>query len=255
MFGRCLALLLILAVPTVASAAAPRTFEEAKKVGRKLYARQSVEFYCGCRYNGTKVDLKSCGYTPRKNANRASRIEWEHIVPAWVIGHQRQCWQSGGRKNCSRNDRVYQKAEADLHNLVPSIGEVNGDRANYSFGWLQQKPSQYGACPMVVDFKARKAMPRPQIRGMIARTYFYMSDRYGLKLSNQDRQLFTAWSKQYPVEAWERQRNQMVGCVMGWAIPTSARSRTIAVRRRKWPGAEAWRQPQIPAVDSDGRPP
>lgn len=219
MFGRCLTLLLILAIPTVASAAAPRTFEEAKKVGRKLYARQSVEFYCGCRYSGTKVDLKSCGYTPRKNANRAARIEWEHIVPAWVIGHQRQCWQSGGRKNCSRNDRVYQKAEADLHNLVPSIGEVNGDRNNFSFGWLQQKPSQYGACPMVVDFKARKAMPRPQIRGMIARTYFYMSDRYGLKLSSQDRQLFTAWSRQYPVEAWERQRNQMVGCVMGWGNP------------------------------------
>jgi deoxyribonuclease-1 len=30
---------------------------------------------------------------------------------------------------------AYQRAEADLHNLVPSIGEVNGDRSN-SFGWL-----------------------------------------------------------------------------------------------------------------------
>ena len=55
---------------------------------------------------------------------------------------------------------------------MPSIGEVNGDRSNFGFGWLPQKPQQYGACPMVVDFKARKAMPRPQIRGMIARTYF-----------------------------------------------------------------------------------
>ena len=32
--------------------------------------------------------------------------------------------------------------------------------------------------------------PRPSIRGMIARTYFYMSKQYGLRLSKQDRQLY-----------------------------------------------------------------
>lgn len=208
-------LLLSLLLAGTAQAAAPRTFQEAKKAAWKLYASHPVEFYCGCRYSGNKVDLKSCGYVPRTNAKRASRIEWEHIVPAWVIGHQRKCWQNGGRDNCARHDDAYRRAEADLHNLVPSIGEVNGDRSNYGFGWLPQAPSQYGACPMVVDFKARKAMPRQQIRGMIARTYFYMSERYGLRLSRQDRQLYTAWNKQYPVEAWERNRNQRVACVMG----------------------------------------
>ncbi|WP_301151743.1 endonuclease I family protein [Metapseudomonas otitidis] len=208
-------LLLFLLLAGTAQAAAPRTFQEAKKAAWKLYASHPVEFYCGCRYSGNKVDLKSCGYVPRTNAKRASRIEWEHIVPAWVIGHQRKCWQNGGRENCARHDDAYRRAEADLHNLVPSIGEVNGDRSNYGFGWLPQAPSQYGACPMVVDFKARKAMPRQQIRGMIARTYFYMSERYGLRLSRQDRQLYTAWNKQYPVEAWERNRNQRVACVMG----------------------------------------
>ncbi|WMR30523.1 endonuclease I family protein [Metapseudomonas otitidis] len=208
-------LLLSLLLAGTAQAAAPRTFQEAKKAAWKLYASHPVEFYCGCRYSGNKVDLKSCGYVPRTNAKRASRIEWEHIVPAWVIGHQRKCWQNGGRENCARHDDAYRRAEADLHNLVPSIGEVNGDRSNYGFGWLPQAPSQYGACPMVVDFKARKAMPRQQIRGMIARTYFYMSERYGLRLSKQDRQLYTAWNKQYPVEVWERNRNQRVACVMG----------------------------------------
>ncbi|BCG25619.1 DNA-specific endonuclease I [Pseudomonas tohonis] len=210
-----LVLLLSLLLAGTAHASAPRTFQEAKKVAWKLYASHPVEFYCGCRYSGNKVDLKSCGYVPRTNAQRAKRIEWEHIVPAWVIGHQRQCWQKGGRENCARNDAAFRRAEADLHNLVPSIGEVNGDRSNYGFGWLPQKPRQYGACQMVVDFKARKAMPRQQVRGMIARTYFYMSERYGLRLSRQDRQLYTAWNKQYPVEAWERNRNQRVACAMG----------------------------------------
>ena len=64
-------------------------------------------------------------------------------------------------------------------------------------------------------FKAKKVMPRPSIRGMIAPTYFYMSKRYDLRLSKQDRQLYEAWNKTYPVQAWERQRNQAVACVMG----------------------------------------
>ena len=216
---RSILALLCLTLCSSLQAAPPQSFSQAKKIGWTLYERQSVEFYCGCSFKGNRVDLKSCGYTPRKNANRAARIEWEHIVPAWQIGHQRQCWQHGGRKNCSKNDSVFRRAEADLHNLVPAIGEVNGDRSNYDFGWLPQKPSQYGACPTVVDFKARKVMPRQQVRGMIARTYLYMSDRYQLRLSKQNRQLFNAWNKTYPAEQWERQRNQLIGCVMGWGNP------------------------------------
>ncbi|MBC9249956.1 deoxyribonuclease [Pseudomonas alcaligenes] len=212
-------LALLFALPCSLQAAAPRTFSEAKKIAWKLYARQSVEFYCGCRYSGKQVDLRSCGYVPRKNPQRAARIEWEHIMPAWVIGHQRRCWQQGGRRQCASTDNTYKRAEADLFNLVPSVGEVNGDRSNFSYAWLPQKPGQYGACPMVIDFKSRKAMPRAKVRGMVARTYFYMSQRYGVRLSRQERQLFEAWHKQYPVQSWERQRNLQLGCVMGWGNP------------------------------------
>ncbi len=213
------ALLLLCCIALPAYATPPGTFADAKKVAWQLYAKQSVEFYCGCRYSGNRVDLKSCGYQPRKNPQRAARIEWEHLVPAWVIGHQRRCWQQGGRPHCARNDDTFRRAEADLFNLVPSIGELNGDRSNRPFAWLPQKPNQYGTCQMVVDFKAGKAMPRPEVRGMIARTYFYMSQRYGLRLSRQERQLFDVWSRHYPVQPWELQRNQRIACVMGWSNP------------------------------------
>ena len=145
---------------------APRTFKEAKKIAWKLYAGHEKTFYCGCEYKGNRVDLESCGYQPRKNANRAARVEWEHIVPAWVIGHQRQCWQNGGRKSCTTNDSVFTPAEADL---VPSIGEVNGDRGNFAYGMLPQKPTQYGTCPMVVNFAQKTAMPPESVRGAAAR--------------------------------------------------------------------------------------
>ena len=62
----CLLALASLFTVLSAHAAAPQTFSEAKKVAWKLYAPQSTEFYCGCKYTGNRVDLKACGYIPRK---------------------------------------------------------------------------------------------------------------------------------------------------------------------------------------------
>lgn len=128
--------------------AAPQSFSEAKVQARqKIYADQNQSeqgtLYCGCKWiwtgkTGGRVDLDSCGYVPRKNASRAARIEWEHIVPAWVMGHQRQCWQNGGRKNCTKTDPVFRVMEANLFNLAPAIGEVNGDRSNYLYGMVSR---------------------------------------------------------------------------------------------------------------------
>ncbi len=197
----------------------PATFQDAKQLAWEVHADNPRTFYCGCRYQGNRVDLASCGYQPRKNRQRASRVEWEHVVPAWVIGHQRQCWKQGGRDHCSANDPLFARAEADLHNLMPAIGEVNGDRSNYPFGMLNAKPHQYGQCQVVVDFAARKVMPREEIRGTIARTYLYMHERYQLRMSKQDRQLYGAWDRMYPVTEQERRRNQAIACRMGWGNP------------------------------------
>ncbi|MFL4056571.1 hypothetical protein LER58_31065, partial [Pseudomonas aeruginosa] len=52
MLSRLFVGLFALLLASAGQANAPRTFSEAKKIGWKLYARQSVEFYCGCRYSG-----------------------------------------------------------------------------------------------------------------------------------------------------------------------------------------------------------
>ncbi|MDX1268943.1 MAG: endonuclease, partial [Oceanisphaera sp.] len=109
------------------------SFRQAKQAAPAIYNDHPVTFYCGCPIDahGKKLvpNLERCGYQVRKQQKRASRIEWEHVVPAWELGHQRQCWQQGGRKNCTRNDTVFKRMEGDLHNLVPAVGEVNGDRS------------------------------------------------------------------------------------------------------------------------------
>ncbi|OSN08666.1 deoxyribonuclease I [Lonsdalea iberica] len=194
------------------------SFTQAKAAAVKINQDAPGSFYCGCRiiWQGKKgiPDLQSCGYEVRKNANRASRIEWEHVVPAWQFGHQRQCWQNGGRKNCEQ-DEVYREMETDLHNLEPAIGEVNGDRGNLMYNQWNGDERQYGQCEMKIDFKNKMAEPPARARGPIARTYFYMRDRYHLTLSRQQTQLFEAWNRLYPVTQWECTRDNRIAQVQG----------------------------------------
>lgn len=211
------------------SSAPTQSFEQAKVALReKVYQDQNHakegSFYCGCEWqwagrSGGRIDLESCGYQVRSQQPRAERLEWEHVVPAWVFGHQLQCWQKGGRKNCKATDATFRQMEGDMHNLTPSIGEVNGDRSNYGFGVLPATKNQYGACPTKVDFKDRVVEPRDAVKGQVARTYFYMHDRYGLKMSRQQQQLFMAWNRQFPVSAWEHERDRRIASVQGNSNP------------------------------------
>ncbi len=202
----------------------PKSFSAAKRQAETIYQDNRQTFYCSCPYTtatdskGQKKlvpDLQACGYEVRKQETRANRIEWEHVMPAWVFGHQRLCWQEGGRSNCQKDD-IFRAMEADLFNLVPAVGEVNGDRSNFSFGDLSSTPNMYGNCDFKVDFKTKRAQPSEGTRGQIARTYLYMADKYGLKLSSQDQQLYNAWNNMYPVSDWEAERNTRIAKIMGW---------------------------------------
>jgi endonuclease I len=71
------------------------SFEAAKKLAPQIYADREEEFYCGCRYHGKDVDITSCGYEPKRAAKRATRLEWEHVVPAEAFSDRPSA--SGGR--------------------------------------------------------------------------------------------------------------------------------------------------------------
>lgn len=218
-------LLLGLALAALALTAhgAPDNFRQAKKLlSDDVLLASDRSFYCGCEITrlGKKLvpDHASCGFQPRKQPKRASRIEWEHVVPAHAFGHQLQCWQDGGRKNC-RKDLHFRKMESDMHNLRPAIGEVNGDRSNFRLTWIEGEPRVYGECDFEVDFKRRQAEPTEHVRGDIARTYYYMANQYGLKLSSQDIRRFELWAKEDPVSAAECDWHARVKEVQGWPNP------------------------------------
>ena len=205
---------------STAAFAAQQNFNNAKNHLVKIYTAnpEQTTFYCGCEFvfNDKKgvVDFSKCGYVPRKNQTRAERLEWEHVMPAENFGRHLQCWRNGGRKECKK-DLTFNMMEGDLHNLQPAIGEVNGDRSNYRYSQFTKEFTQYGQCQTAVDFKERKFQPRDEIRGMIARTYFYMRDTYNINLSDSDHKLMTAWNEMYPPEGWECDRNRQIEKIQG----------------------------------------
>ena len=135
------------------------------------------------------IDNLTVNYAPKRDNKRSHRLEWEHIVPAHAFGQSFYEWRNGdpecvtrkGKpfkgRNCARKVAIpFRYMEADMYNLVPAIGEINGLRSNYSFAMIPGEKRVFGKCDMEIENK--KAEPPPDKRGNIARTYFYMDWAY-----------------------------------------------------------------------------
>lgn len=206
----------------------PQNFSEAKKIASEIHRDHQETFYCGCKFDKhKKIDLGSCGYRIQENEMRAKRLEWEHIVPISHLASHLPCWKKRlcckkngecfkGRRCCQEIDANFARLEADLHNLVPEIGELNAKRSNYRFGHLPMSISgQFGSCEIKIDPISRRVEPRKEVRGMIARTYLYMAEQYAYNLSDSQRQLFESWNRQYPPSIWEIERNKRIEAQQG----------------------------------------
>ena len=155
-------LLILLSILFCSSQAFPQntqitSFSKSKKLLLKLYKDNPVTLYCGCSYKGKKPNLSSCGYIPKKNKKRANRIEWEHVVPAHAFGQSFSEWRNGhpkcvkkngkrfkGRKCAEKVNKEYRRMQADMFNLYPAIGEVNGRRSNYSMAIIEGEKREFG---------------------------------------------------------------------------------------------------------------
>ena len=78
------------------------SFSKSKTFLKKIHQESRVTFYCQCKYNNNKPNWESCGFHPRKDKKRASRIEWEHILPASYFGKKFNAWVNG-HPNCINN--------------------------------------------------------------------------------------------------------------------------------------------------------
>jgi deoxyribonuclease I len=220
-----------------------RIFDDAKKELGRIYgaAGQRIDLYCGCSFvalpgHGMRVDLAACGYVAARDRGRAERIEWEHAVPASAFGHTFAEWREGdpkcvdrhgkhfrGRKCARAASAEFARIEADLHNLFPVVGEVNGLRSDLPMGVLDGARAassaahsfHFGACQSAIEHGV--FMPRREVRGDLARAYKYMDRTYPERhlIDDAHRPLFDAWDREDPPDTWERDRNKRIAACQG----------------------------------------
>ncbi|MEL6181741.1 MAG: hypothetical protein AAFS10_22465, partial [Myxococcota bacterium] len=102
------------------------SFGASKRMLPDIFKGHAETFYCGCPFNGKKVQFKGCGYKVRKNKTRASRLEWEHVVPAAAFGRSFTPWSEGnpkcknskqepykGRRCATKISKKFRRMEAD----------------------------------------------------------------------------------------------------------------------------------------------
>ena len=236
-WGICAALLL--AVPAAADPPTkPATsFQKAKKIAREtIYADHRTTFYCGCAYTpnqtGTSgvIDHASCGYEIKHIESRANRLEWEHVMPAARFGRGRDCYEQremfpkcfkangklrSRRECCQKVDAGFKTAHNDLHNLTPSVGEVNADRSALPYGIVEDEPREYGSCDFEIGEEPKVAEPAEAVRGDVARIWLYMAETHGVALTVEERGMFERWAEADPVSNWERERDELIESQQG----------------------------------------
>lgn len=203
------------------------SFNSAKKIlERQVYYGHHVTIYCGAKFDPEKRLTLPMGFSAPAHENRATQIEWEHAVPAenlgrafseWRVGHPKCINRKGnsfkGRRCAEKINKEYRYMQADMYNLFPAIGAVNAVRNNKQYSTLPDSVSSFGSCPVKVD--GGRFEPPDKAKGQVARASLYMGDAYRpcLRLSRQQRRLFMAWDKQFPVSEWECRRTKRIEAI------------------------------------------
>ena len=120
--------------------------------------------------------------------------------------------------------------KADIVHVVPSDAKINGVRSNYPFGEVLNITTQsangyskLGSCK-TVGYSGTVFEPNDDIKGDLARIYFYMATCYVSQCSSWSGGIFTGsdglvkwtldmmmqWSKQDPIDDVELARNEAV---------------------------------------------
>lgn len=174
-----------------------RDYEQARRLFWKhLYPEGGSTLYCGQSFGA--------GYN--------SGINIEHVFPMGWVTNALKC---GRRKQCRKSSDMFNRIEADLHNLYPARTEVNDARGAKRFGEIAGERRWRGGCDFEVDDNQRAVEPRPAVRGEIARAMFYMQDTYDLVIFRRQGRLLKQWHRQDPVSAHERQRNDAIDTIQG----------------------------------------
>lgn len=202
-------------------------FSDAKAALEKYVVNDNrVTVYCGAPFDSEKKIALPSGFHTAKHLARANRVEWEHAVPVENFGRSFEAWREGhkycerngkqfrGRKCAAKVSAEFRKMEADMYNLFPAIGAVNASRSNRDYAELPEADAAFGSCGAKLEGKNFE--PPDRAKGQVARASLYMEHQYKrFRLSKQQRRLFTAWDRKFPVDKAECRRAKRIERIQG----------------------------------------
>ncbi len=204
------------------------SFSKAKStLLKEVYWNKWKTLYCWCDFTNKDINLNSCWYKSVSDwmKDRASKIEFEHVVPAenfWKAFKEwrewdEQCvdskWKSFKWRNCAEKvNEEYRYMQSDMYNLYPAVWEVNWLRSNLDHWMIAWNDYQtFWKCEFKYSKSEKKTEPRDSEKWIVARTYLYMDASYDkYSLSSQNKKLYEAWDKQFPVTKDECTRYQKI---------------------------------------------
>ena len=238
----------------------PVCFGTAKSFLRKVYRENhwDRDFYCGCplQASGKRLEAKNClvqeadltltrqgAKTQQLYAGRALAVEWEHVVPASVLG-DRDLTLKKAKEDCRAEQPLLpgttesqynqgilacakkryednKKIVTDPHNLYPVMGQLNALRGDKLMSAVSPGDEMFSLCQFSLD--AAFVEPPQRIKGDVARIYYYMANKYPKKqaeiLNSHVRSALLDWCKADPVSEEERKRVQAVAKATGVQNP------------------------------------
>ncbi len=130
--------------------------------------------------------------------------------------------RESGRK-CCETVKVAQKMIFDLHNLAPSIGQVNAVRSADRYDEIDNSApelEQWSGCDVKHlyvqgDVPAHRFEPADCTKGDVARVWFYMHDQHGVVIPDDEWNMLVDWSTADPISAWELERDRRIAAIQG----------------------------------------
>lgn len=182
-------------LPMARAAESPGYLDIIPTFWAELYPAGGESLYCGEAF--ARYDRK---------------VNIEHVFPmAWVT----KALGCGRRKQCRAVSPLFNRIEADMHNLYPALQPMNKARGAMAYGEIAGEDWVARGCDLEIDKRRRRVEPRPPVRGNIARAMFYMEARYGMEIYSRQRALLLEWHRADPPDAEERRRNDVIERLQG----------------------------------------
>jgi len=164
----------------------------------QLYGDGGWTLYCGLKFNRPNIseDLKT--------------LAIEHIYTTSRIINTLGC-QS--RRQCYEQNKRFLVMEADLHNLYPVRLDLSNALYDSEFGEIEGDDWRVGDC----DFERKNGFVQPRLlaRGNVARSIFYMHNRYKLPIKKDTLEILKRWNKEDPPSQQEIVRNDKIEKIQG----------------------------------------